>query len=100
MEWFFELHDARQWVVGMTAALPQPISWSEMAAWAAMTGRRPSPPEATVLRAMDRAWRETSSRLRREQEGAGAPEPANDPGPGGGGAVQAFGAAPRGINGR
>jgi hypothetical protein len=63
---------------------PNPISWEAMRAWADLTGRRPSPPEVSVLRAMDQRWLETSARLRKEEQGeGGAPEPANDSGPGG-----------------
>lgn len=38
---------------GMAAA---PVSWSEISAWAAMTGHRPTPWEADTLMIMSRAY--------------------------------------------
>ena len=37
-DWFFELSNARQQAVGMTAAIPQPLQFSEIHAWAQLTG--------------------------------------------------------------
>jgi hypothetical protein len=37
---------------------PNPIAWTDLAAWAALTGTDPSPFEVRTLLAIDRAWLE------------------------------------------
>lgn len=49
---FAELTAAR----GSGFGSPQPISWSDMAAWSRLTGQPLAPWEAQALRALDLAW--------------------------------------------
>ena len=49
--WFHELHGAR--TSGMQ---PNPISWSEIKAWAELTHTEPTPWEARLLRRLDEAF--------------------------------------------
>ncbi|WP_435406470.1 phage tail assembly chaperone [Pseudomonas juntendi] len=49
--WYLELHAAR----GGSGFGPSPIGFTEMAAWAALTGNHPSPWEVETLRALDQA---------------------------------------------
>lgn len=48
-DWFVELTRTRRY--GMSA--PEPISYQEMAAWAELTGREPTPFEVGCLTAVD-----------------------------------------------
>ena len=50
-DWFRELSQGRQGGLG-----PSPLSWSDILAWAKLTGRRLSPWETHTLRAIDAAW--------------------------------------------
>jgi hypothetical protein len=51
-EWFSELHVARSGNGGG----PNPISYSEIAAWAALTGRSPQPRDVDGIVALDGAF--------------------------------------------
>lgn len=46
------------WFVELRAGLPaeRPLSFTELAAWAGLTGEAPSAWEARMLRALDRLW--------------------------------------------
>lgn len=59
LEHFAELTAARSNGFGA----PQPISWSDMAAWARLTGLRLWPWEAQALRALDLVWLSTWSEV-------------------------------------
>jgi hypothetical protein len=48
---FLELHFARR-----SDTMPQPIAWSEIEAWARLTGRVLRAWEVDILRALDNAW--------------------------------------------
>lgn len=50
--WFWQLSDARP--EGFSSA--RPLSFSEIAAWAGLTGSAPRPWEVEALKAMDRAY--------------------------------------------
>ena len=50
-DWWQELHLAR----GSSGFGPVPLSWSDIDAWARLTGARPSPPELRAIMALDRA---------------------------------------------
>lgn len=52
LEWFGELSAAR----GSGAAGPNPISFAELAAWAALTGNEPTAAEVHILRRIDAAF--------------------------------------------
>ncbi len=49
---FLQLHSARS----MSIDGPQPISYSEIAAWNALTGQQVTPDEVAAIRAIDRAF--------------------------------------------
>lgn len=51
-EWFWQLNDSRP--EGFSNA--GPLSFSEIAAWAGLTGSAPRPWEVEALKAMDRAY--------------------------------------------
>lgn len=55
-EWFLELHSAR----GSTGFGPAAISWSEIDAWARLSGRRPTSMEVAAIRALDHAYLEVT----------------------------------------
>lgn len=48
------------WFVDLLASRPpdQPLSYSEIAAWARLAGEDPAPWEVAALRTLDRAWAE------------------------------------------
>lgn len=50
--WFQELHAAR----GSSGFAPSPISYSEIFAWAQLTGREPEPWEIQVLKDIDMVY--------------------------------------------
>lgn len=50
-EWFGELAEARGGGMG-----PSPIGYQDIAAWAKLTGRRPTPWEVSVIRQLDGLW--------------------------------------------
>lgn len=52
LDWFFELNAARS--MGFNG--PNPISYSEIAAWSSMTGAKPSADEIAILRQIDVAY--------------------------------------------
>lgn len=52
MAWFDEIGLARR--SGM--ASPDPLSWSDIAAWSSLTGQALAPWEVRALRALDAAW--------------------------------------------
>lgn len=58
-EWYQELNGSRQ--VGMAA---NPLTYTEIQAWAAMTGRKPDPWEVEQLKTLDLAWLEIVSDTR------------------------------------
>ena len=51
--WFGELRAGVNSTMGHA-----PIGWSDLAAWASLTGRSPTPWEVSVLRSLDRVLRE------------------------------------------
>lgn len=51
--WFLELHGAR----GAAAFGANPLGWTEIDAWARLTGIRPTRFELDCLLALDRRWR-------------------------------------------
>jgi hypothetical protein len=51
-QWFNELHCAR----GSSGFGPNPIQYVDIAAWAALTGREPSPEEVAAIVRIDRAF--------------------------------------------
>lgn len=51
-DWFWELHLARSGNGGG----PNPISYAEIAAWAALTGRGPHPRDVRAIAALDQAF--------------------------------------------
>lgn len=50
--WFAELNETR----GANGFGPSPLAYAEIDAWRRLTGRRPSPADIAILRALDRAW--------------------------------------------
>ena len=51
-EWFLELHAGR----ASSGFGPTPLTYSEMNAWAHLTGTAPTPWEVAVLKALDADW--------------------------------------------
>lgn len=60
--WFWELHEAR----GSTGFGPQPLTFADMAGWAAMSGIALSPWLGKVFRRMDRAWLDEYAKAQKE----------------------------------
>lgn len=59
LDWFLELDAGRTFGASMAGVHPNPLAWSEIAAWSRLTGINPDPWEIAALRAMDRvriAW--------------------------------------------
>lgn len=52
MQWFRELSRGR----GSSGFGPNPLSWSDLEAWAARMGRNPAPWEVGALFMLDEAW--------------------------------------------
>lgn len=61
--WFWELHQAR----GHTGFGPLPLSWADMAAWAAVSGIGAAPWLIWLFRAMDRAWLDEYARAQKKK---------------------------------
>jgi hypothetical protein len=59
--WFWELSDAR----GSNGFGLNPIAFSDIAAWSAMTGAEPSEWEVRAIREMDRAFLTAHAKLKR-----------------------------------
>lgn len=59
-EWFLELAAARTG----NGFGPNPISFSELKAWADLTGRNPKPLEIQWLKALDRLWLSINAKQR------------------------------------
>jgi hypothetical protein len=74
VEWWGELNAAR----GGNGMGPNPIGWTDLAAWAALTGTEPSPFEVRTLLALDQAWLAAQSRARPRQPPA-PPAPSATP---------------------
>jgi hypothetical protein len=51
-QWFIQLHSRRPY--GPSGPLPVP--WSEILAWAELTGNAPLPWEVDLIQALDNAW--------------------------------------------
>lgn len=65
-QWFVEICEVR----GSNGFGPNCITYPDIAAWAQLTGSRPTPWDVGVLRALDRAWMTTYAGSRRtEPEG-------------------------------
>lgn len=67
-DWFLELHSAR----GSTGFGPAALSYSEIEAWARLTGRRPSALEVFALKGLDQAYLEIqgTAQLARSKSGS------------------------------
>lgn len=52
--WWCDLHRGR----GIGGMGPAPISWSDLAAWSALTGAEPTPVEVSLIMDIDGAWME------------------------------------------
>lgn len=61
LEWFADLDASRSYTViaglGGATAVPNPIGYQELLAWAQVSGNEPTAWEIRTLRAMDAAWR-------------------------------------------
>lgn len=55
-EWFLDLSAGR----ASNGFGPSPLSWQDIAAWAALTGQAPTPWEVSVLRRLDRVYLEVA----------------------------------------
>jgi hypothetical protein len=51
-QWFLELHAGR----GSNGFGPNPLSWSDLAAWASLTMRTVRPSEVDAIMMLDRLW--------------------------------------------
>jgi hypothetical protein len=69
VDWWGELNAAR----GGNGMGPNPIGWSDLAAWAALTGTAPSPFEVRTILAIDHAWLAAQSAARKPPGPAAPP---------------------------
>lgn len=58
-DWFWSLHGGRRAGFG-----PEPLAYSEIAAWCALTGARPMPDEVRIIKAMDAAYLDEHGKIR------------------------------------
>lgn len=54
--WFMELNQTRRGTAGPAGYIEHSISFTELANWAWLTGRNPTPGEVALLRGIDRLW--------------------------------------------
>jgi len=60
---------------------PNPIAWSDIAAWAALTDAAPSAFEVRTILAIDRAWLEEQAKSAPRTPPGGPPPPSRNPRP-------------------
>ena len=60
--WFMDLHETRGGGFG-----PGPVTWTELVNWSDLTGIRPTPWEARMIRLLDRAYQQYSAEKAKEE---------------------------------
>lgn len=65
LHWWRDLHEGRRYGWG-----PEPIAFTDIEAWARLTGAQPRPAEIRVLMAIDREWLIADGKRREAQRKA------------------------------